>query len=106
MRHERFDAENVDILHRFVEKYPFNPYRNYRIFDRRMQTGVVLAELMAIVPVAAVTLVKTGNTEALVVSRPLAWDSRFFRIPMARIEYIFGDRGPVAAAALDACLDS
>jgi hypothetical protein len=106
MQHERIGAENVDILQPFIEKYPFNPYRNYRIFSRSVQTSVVLAELTAILPIAVVNVGETSQAQALIVSRPLSWDSSFFGIPMARIEYIFGDRGSAAAAALDACLDS
>jgi hypothetical protein len=106
MRHERFDAEAFDILQPFVEKYPFNPYRNYRLFSRRAQTDVLLAELAALVPAALMNLAETGTARALAVSRPLSWDSSFFGIPMARIEYIFGDRGSAAAAALDECLET
>jgi hypothetical protein len=106
MQHERFGAEDVDILQPFVEKYPFNPYRNYRIFNRRAQTSVMTAELATILPVAGINLAQTNEAQTLVVSRPLSWDSSFFGLPMARIDYIFGDRGPTAAAALDACLDA
>jgi len=106
MQHERFGPDDVDILESFVERYPFNPYRNYRLFNRRAQTSVLMAELAAILPIAGVNLAQSGQAESLVISRPLSWDSSYFGIPMGRIEYILGDRGTTAAAALDACLDS
>jgi hypothetical protein len=104
MQHERFCGEDVDILHPFIENYPFNPYRHYRIFNSRVQTSVMTAELAAILPIAGIDLAQTNQAQTLIISRPLSWDSSFFGIPMARIDYIFGGRGPTAAAALDACI--
>lgn len=106
MRHELFDGVDRDILQTFVEKFPFNPYRNYRLFSKRVQANLLLAELAAIAPAALMNSAETCTSQALVVSRPLLWESSFFGMPMARIEYIFGDRGSATAAAIDGCLDT
>jgi RimJ/RimL family protein N-acetyltransferase len=95
-----------DLLEPLIKNYPFNPYRHYRLFTRSTQTAVLLAELDALPADASIHAAEVDDARAVVVSRRLSWDSWFFGIPMARIDYIFGDRGPAAEAALDACLEA
>jgi hypothetical protein len=104
--HSRVDIDHGDLLQPFIEKYPFNPYRHYRLFARSMQAAILRAELDALRPHASVHVAEIGNARSVVVSRRLAWDSSFFGMPMARIDYVFGECGAAAEAALDACLEA
>jgi hypothetical protein len=73
-----------------VHKFPYKPYRHYRVLPRKLQTAVMMAEVGA-------TLahrdglgleITTGAGSALLVGRTLAWDTEFFGVPMARVEYV------------------
>src|SRR5205085_3018547 len=104
--HARVDIDHGDLLKPLIEKYPFNPYRHYRLFARSMQGSILRAELDAVRPHASVHVAEIDDARSVVVSRRLAWDSGFFGVPMARIDHVFGDRGAAAEAALDACLEA
>jgi hypothetical protein len=102
--HARIDTVHGDMLQPLIEKYPFNPYRHYRLFSLSMQRAILRAELEAVRPHASLHVAETADARSVVVSRRLAWDSEFFGVPMARIDHVFGERGAAAAAALDACM--
>lgn len=94
-----------------IEAYPFKPYRHYRVYSRRAQLAILHAEIAEALqesPVLSAYAVKDGH-EAASVARPLAWDSAFFGVPMARIDYLLHspDAPPeVLQAALEATLSA
>src|SRR6185436_16227729 len=89
-----------------VRAYPFKPYRDYRIFSRRLQDAILDAEVTSALdgPDGIVLHADGGNDTALVM-RQLPWDSRFFGIPMARIDALLRTDVTVRAG-LDAVLMS
>jgi hypothetical protein len=83
-------AEDVQTLEPLVRAFPFKPYRHYRVFPRRAQDAVMLAEIHATAAHrdGLVVHVQAEAGEALAVARHLEWDSAFFGLPMARVEYV------------------
>ncbi|MEP7118777.1 MAG: hypothetical protein ABI880_14405 [Acidobacteriota bacterium] len=95
-------AARLDAL---VDAYPFKPYRHYRAVSRRMQGEVMRAELAKIRHTPGALVGSAGDGEGCVFAlvRPLAWDSAFFGLPMARLECVL--RGEAAGAAeIDAAI--
>jgi hypothetical protein len=92
----------------FVEAYSFKPYRNYRVFPRKVQNAIMLAEIEATLNHAdgAVVQVEHDGAEALGVARALAWDSAFFGVPMGRIEHLFGIDRMARVLALERALET
>ena len=86
---ERVDITD-DVLRPFAERYPFNPYRHYRLFPKPTQTNVLIAELQSFNPAASLHMARVAGAQAAVVARRLPWDSSFFNLAMARIEYVLG----------------
>ena len=74
-------------------RYPFKPYRHHRVWSRARQLAIQQAELERTLGVAGAVAVATqsGDAGAVIVSRPLAWDSDFFGVPMGRIDGVFSD---------------
>ena len=90
--------EDLTLIEPFVAAYPFKAYRNYRVLPRKTQTAVMLAEIAATIRHrdGVVLHVSADGELSVVVARALNWDSAFFGIPMARIEYLLtGNRGEV-----------
>lgn len=88
-----------------AEEYAFNPYRNYRMLSRRARTAVLAAEVEAALRDAEGTVSAEREGRAAAVARRLPWDSSFFGLPMARIEYLLGRDPAARMAALRDCLD-
>lgn len=90
-----------------VHGYAFKPYRHYRTFSRQAQAAVLAAELQAALTDPEGMVYAAGGEEAraAVVARRLPWDSAFFGVPMARIDYLLGDDAAARETALLACLD-
>jgi hypothetical protein len=97
---------DLDLVRPFVERHRYNPYRHYRLFESRMRAKIVMAELERVAPDASVHVAADGHRRAAAFARRLPWESAFFGLPMARIEYIFADDAACSAprAALEACL--
>lgn len=83
-------AADLAVIDSAVLAYPFKSYRNYRVFSRKAQHAVMLAEIEATLHHAdgIVLEYRADDGHALVVGRTLAWDSNFFSVPMARLEYV------------------
>lgn len=102
------DGDDSALLARLVAAYPFKPYRHYRVYSRKAQVAIMKAELvsaLALTPRLAF-VARDGEREAAVIARPLPWDSDFFGIKMARVDYMIAateDRG-LLEAALDATM--
>jgi hypothetical protein len=95
----------VSIVEPLVRDYPFKPYRNYRVVPRKAQTAVLLAEITQTLTHAdgVVTWLEHEGGAAVTVARALEWDSRFFGVPMGRIDYVVApDRTLVASAVAQA----
>ena len=97
-------ASDLVEIHRAVQQYPFKPYRNYRMLPRKAQHAVMLAEVEATLKHPDGLLVESRSNagHALVVARSLAWDTEFFAIPMARIEYLLASDRRDAERAVSA----
>jgi hypothetical protein len=89
-----------------AEGYAFNPYRNYRMLSRRARAAVLAAEVEAALRDAdgMVCVHAAGGEPAAAVARRLPWDSSFFGVPMARVDYLLGADPAARLAALRACL--
>jgi hypothetical protein len=100
-------AEVVEALRPLAWRYKFNPYRNYRVFSRRAQTDILLAELVSIasLPDAIVDVRGPEDSGVAVIARRLAWESAFFGLPMARIACLLGGEATARHAALNGCID-
>lgn len=78
------------VIDQLVNHYPFKPYRNYRLLSRQRQSEVLRAEIGGWLQVAGSFGVAAGEGDTLAVAlgRPLAWDSAFFGTTMGRLDYV------------------
>lgn len=104
--------DDLGLVERLVEGYPFNAYRHYRVMSRARQRAVLAAEIARSrdTPGSLALVVGEGEAAAVAFARPLDWDSRFFGVPMARLDYVLrGARAgrtalaEIVAATLAAC---
>jgi hypothetical protein len=84
------EPADLACLEPLVQAYQYKSYRNYRVLPRKAQTAVMMSEVEATLTHADGVVIEHRSSEghAVVIARVLAWDSTFFRIPMARIEYV------------------
>ncbi len=89
-------AADAALRDELVGRYPFKPYRNYRLLSRQRQAAVMRAEIDRALQSSGAISVTEGEGDRAVISvgRPLAWDSEFFHVPMGRLDYLL--RGPSA----------
>ncbi len=81
---------DLAVVEELVDRYPFKAYRNYRVLPRKAQSAVMLAEIGATLEHSdgIVLHVASGDGQSVAVGRSLAWDSAFFGLPMARLDYL------------------
>jgi hypothetical protein len=103
MRSGQPSAASRETLRPLLQRYRFNPYRNYRAISPRAQTDVLMAEVTSD-PGSMVFSAGAEDSRAAVVARRLSWDSEFFGLPMARIDCVLGDDMASRDAALQVCL--
>lgn len=109
------NAEDRPLLDRLIDADPFKPYRQYRLLSRRVQSEI--ARAMAARGLDADSRfdrVHGADQQAVIVlARPLAWDTAFFGVSMAKIDHVL--RGAAAgtaqvseavAAALNRCREA
>jgi hypothetical protein len=87
------DAD-ASVLTRLVARYPYKPYRQYRVWSRARQDAILHAEIertRAVVGHQAL-MVNDGEAAVVALGRALEWDSAFFGVPMARLDWFL--RGP------------
>jgi hypothetical protein len=104
------DTARVD---RLIESYPFNSYRNYRMLPRRRQAAVLKAEIdraLASPSDRFATIAGDGARTSVAICRRLPWDTAWFGLGMARVDYLLrgadADRATMAdalEAALEQC---
>ncbi|HYW07637.1 MAG TPA: hypothetical protein VE913_11815, partial [Longimicrobium sp.] len=99
-------ADDIAATLPLMEAYAYNSYRDYRMIKRRARVAVLAAEVEATLrhPDGMVYLCERAGGLAAVVARRLAWDSEFFGVPMARIEYVLGSDEGARRAAVAATL--
>ena len=90
--------ESLPALDPLIEAYPFKSYRNYRVMSRRRQDDVLRAELRAALeqPGGFGVVAEANAPPAVVLVRPLPWDSGFFGLSMARVYLLHNDQTPGA----------
>lgn len=102
---------SADARTALLESYAFKPYRQYRTYSRKEQLAILQAEVASALAVPGEFSRVAGSDEAPVgvVARPLAWDSEFFGVPMARLDYVLAsatatraDRAEAIAATVAA----
>lgn len=103
--------DDAPLIDRLVALYPFKPYRDYRVWSRLRQHAIMAHEVARTQAAPGHVGLVAGPDDAPVVTlgRPLEWDTRFFGVPMGRIDWIL--RGPSAAvpaltAAVEATLET
>jgi hypothetical protein len=91
-------AGDLPLIEAAIHAYPYKSYRHYRVLSRKAQSAVMLAEVTATLQHrdGFVLAADASGVPALVVGRTLAWDTQFFGVPMARIEYVISPDGATA----------
>jgi hypothetical protein len=99
---------DLSILAPVVESYQFKPYRNYRTLPRKAQANVMLAEIEAALRHADGLVLHFNGAagDAVAVGRALEWETRFFGVPMGRIEYLLGSDRNLISHALEQFVDA
>ncbi|MGE0460916.1 MAG: hypothetical protein AB7Q16_06065 [Vicinamibacterales bacterium] len=105
----RLVAGDEALLDRLIDLYPFKPYRHYRVWSRSRQHAMLRAEVDRVRGARDhIALVAGEGDEAvLALGRTLDWDSGFFSVPMARVDYLLRGSGApdgAVAAAVTAAL--
>lgn len=95
---------DLPLLDRLVARFPYKPYRHYRVWSRARQAEILRAEIDRTRAVAgSLSLIAgDGDGAALAIGRPLEWDSRFFGVPMARLDWVLRGAGVPATTLADA----
>lgn len=83
-----------------IADYPYKPYRYYRTFPRKAQHAILRAEIAATAAHADGVVLQAGET-ALAAARLLSWETAFFGVPMARLEYLLATADDARARVLD-----
>jgi hypothetical protein len=96
------------VVEPLVEAYSFKSYRNYRVLPRKAQSAVMMAEVDATLshPDGLVLQVGSGAGQAVAIGRTLAWDSAFFGLPMARLDYVLASARDKVQPAIAALLEA
>jgi hypothetical protein len=97
-------AADAALLDQLIERYPFKPYRNYRLLSRRNQADVMRAEIARVQQTAGSFAILVGERDdcAVAVGRPLAWDTGFFGVQMGRLDCVLRSAGATEATVRDA----
>jgi hypothetical protein len=92
-------ADDAPLVERLVAHYPFKPYRDYRVWSRARQHTIMEHEIARSRTAPGHIAILAGEADAATIAlcRPLEWDTRFFGVPMGRIDWLL--RGPSASVA-------
>jgi hypothetical protein len=93
------------LLDRLVASFAYKPYRHYRVWPRARQAAIMRAEIGRTLGVpGSFALLAGGEDDAavLAIARPLEWDSRFFAVPMARLDWVLRGSAATPATLADA----
>jgi hypothetical protein len=91
-----------------VHGYAFKPYRNYRMMPRKTQSAVMRTEVADTLAHGdgIVLHLLDGGEEAMAVARVLAWDSRFFEIPMGRVDYVLASSDHLVPCVIERTVEA
>lgn len=94
---------DLPLLDRLVAAFPYKPYRHYRVWSRPRQAEIMRAEIERTRGVAGSLALLSGDSDdaVLAIARPLEWDSRFFAVPMARLDWVLRGSAATPAALAD-----
>ncbi len=97
-------ASDLTRVESLLASYPFKPYRHYRAYSRKAQSAILRADVAAAVDLTPNLsfCASDGERSAIASARPLSWDSTFFGVSMARIDYLVAS--PASRDVLDAAL--
>ena len=100
---DRLGAVDIPVIDPLVRDYPFKSYRNYRVFARKAQSAVMLAEIQDTIgrDAGIVLHLRAATAEAIAVSRTLEWETQFFGVAMGRIEYLLTSDGTLLSEAIE-----
>lgn len=95
MRFEALSSDRLSVLDELVRRFPYNPYRHYRILSRRRQAEVLRAMVRQPVENGTGTAFvaradDSADPDAACLLRQLPWETDFFDLPMGRVESILG----------------
>jgi hypothetical protein len=101
-------SDELVLVDPLVQDYPFKAYRNYRVLPRTAQAAVMRAEIADTLAHrdGLVLHLKDDDSNAFAVGRLLDWDSRFFGVPMGRIDYLLGSHRRLVESALEHITDA
>jgi hypothetical protein len=101
-------ADELVLVDPLIRDYPFKAYRNYRVLPRTAQAAVMRAEIADTLAHrdGFVLHLTEGDSNAFAIGRTLDWDSRFFGVPMGRIEYLLGSDRRLVMSALDRIIEA
>lgn len=100
-------AGDRGVLDAAIDAYAFKPYRDYRVWSRARQTAMLAAEVDHILATKGHVAVLAAADPAVVgLARPLAWDSAFFGVSMARLDFVLRGGDAVAPGVLDATIQA
>lgn len=103
MTARRLAPDDAPALDRLIDEYPFNPYRNYRLFSRRRQGAVLRAEIdRALEPADDRFATVAGEGTAVAICRRLSWDTAWFGFGMAKLDYVLRSQDANRTAIADA----
>lgn len=106
MRFEALSPDNLPILDELITRFPYNPYRHYRILSRRRQADVLRALIRqpaegGIGTAFVASSRGSAGPHAACLLRQLDWETEFFGLPMGRLESMLGsDANPEALRGL------
>lgn len=102
----RLGGDEFETVRPLIDADRFGAYRNYRAFSRPAQAEVLAAEIRTALEVPGTCAVAASTSEgsSAAVAQPLAWDTAFFGVPMARLVALLGDETGARRLSLTACL--
>jgi RimJ/RimL family protein N-acetyltransferase len=101
-------SQDQDVLSQIVKSYGFSAYRNYRSFTSEAQAASIQADVLDAVSDLKNPAYVSGEGQnlAAAVARHLSWDSEFFGVGMARLDYVFGSAPSERETVLKSTLES
>ncbi len=93
MRVDVLEADRISALDDLIARFPYNPYRHYRILSGRRRANVLRAMIQQPVEDGTGTVYIAGSINpadprAACLLRELPWETEFFGLPMARVESV------------------
>jgi L-amino acid N-acyltransferase YncA len=106
LRFEALSSDDLPVLDELITRFPYNPYRHYRILSRRRQADVLRALIRqpaegGIGTAFVASSRGSAGPHAACLLRQLDWETEFFGLPMGRLESMLGsDANPEALRGL------